>query len=509
METRRLQMLAELARLGSMRAVAEVTGATTSTVSQQIAALAQDMGTVLIEPDGRRVRLTPAGRRLAEHAVTILAAVEAARRDLSPDAQPSGTVRLAGSASTIRAQLLPIISTLSASYPRLHVLVREQEPPEALRLLAADEIDLAFVYDYNLAPFEPDPATVVTPLWTAPWGSASPTRPSLTRLSPPMPSPTRPSPPTPSPTPPPTPRRRPPLPDGRLDRQLARQRRRDRAAHPGVHGRFRAPLHAPGGQPRPRPGHDRGGPGVGCCPWACPRGPASACCPSPRPTWYSAPTRSPAVATTTGRRSGSSPTWSSARRRPHPAHRPPRPSRSLRPASPKGGLPVPSPVREHVLPGPAASEGPVDPGGTTAEGDAVVTSRASGSGPLIVVAAAVVWRARLLVVSKKAAPDVFYLPGGKPDGAEEPLEALARELDEELGVRPVEPRPFAEVEAVAALEGVPMRLTVFEAALDRPQRRGRVGGAAVDHRGERDIRLAPALSDHVLPLLRQRGALES
>ena len=44
----------------------------------------------LVEPDGRRVRLTPAGRRLAEHAVTILAAVEAARLDLDPGAEPAG-----------------------------------------------------------------------------------------------------------------------------------------------------------------------------------------------------------------------------------------------------------------------------------------------------------------------------------------------------------------------------------------------------------------------------------
>ncbi|WP_413803567.1 LysR family transcriptional regulator [Streptomyces iranensis] len=174
METRRLQMLAELARRGSMRAVAEATGTTTSTVSQQVAALAQDMGTALIEPHGRRVRLTPAGRRLAEHAVTILAAVEAARRDLSPDAPPTGTVRVAGFATAIRAQLLPIISNLSTSHPQLGILVREHEPAEALHLLANDEADLALTYDYNLAPAEPDPAVVITPLWTAPWGLGIP-----------------------------------------------------------------------------------------------------------------------------------------------------------------------------------------------------------------------------------------------------------------------------------------------------------------------------------------------
>ena len=60
METRRLELLVELSRLGSMRAVADVLGTTTSTVSQQIAVLAREMGTPLIEPTGRRVRLTPA-----------------------------------------------------------------------------------------------------------------------------------------------------------------------------------------------------------------------------------------------------------------------------------------------------------------------------------------------------------------------------------------------------------------------------------------------------------------
>ncbi len=53
-----------------------------------------------------------------------------------------------------------------------------------------------------------------------------------------------------------------------------------------------------------------------------------------------------------------------------------------------------------------------------------------------VVAAAVVEEGRLLVVSKRAAPDVFYLPGGKPEPGESAEETLARELDEELGVVP-------------------------------------------------------------------------
>jgi DNA-binding transcriptional LysR family regulator len=180
METRRLELLAELSRLGSMRAVADVLGTTTSTVSQQIAVLAREMGTPLIEPAGRRVRLTPAGRRLAEHAVTILAAVEAAQLDLGPRAEPNGALRVAGFATAIRAYLLPVITALAATHPRVRVLLREHEPAEALQLLATDEADLALVYDYNLAPAAADPAMHSAPLWTTRWGLGVPASESAT-----------------------------------------------------------------------------------------------------------------------------------------------------------------------------------------------------------------------------------------------------------------------------------------------------------------------------------------
>ena len=107
MDLRRLHLLLELSRLGSMRAVAETHRLTTSTVSQQIAALAREVRTPLVEPEGRRVRLTPAGHRLADHAVTILAAVDAAQLDLDPDAEPAGRLRIGGFATAIRTAVLP------------------------------------------------------------------------------------------------------------------------------------------------------------------------------------------------------------------------------------------------------------------------------------------------------------------------------------------------------------------------------------------------------------------
>jgi DNA-binding transcriptional LysR family regulator len=152
MDPRRLELLLELSRLGSMREVAETMHVTTSTVSQQLAALAREASTPLTEPDGRRVRLTPAGRRLAGHAATILAALEAARLDLDPTAEPAGVVRVAAYASAAREVLLPVARLLAADHPRVSLRIHEHEPAEAFALLAADETDLALIYDYNLAP---------------------------------------------------------------------------------------------------------------------------------------------------------------------------------------------------------------------------------------------------------------------------------------------------------------------------------------------------------------------
>src|ERR1043165_7411372 len=127
-DTRRLELLLELSRLGSMREVGEAMQVTTSTVSQQIAALSREAGTPLIEPEGRRVRLTPAGRRLAEHAVTILAALEAARLDLDPSAEPAGTLRVAGFGTAIRRSLMPVAAALAVDHPKVRIRIHEHEP---------------------------------------------------------------------------------------------------------------------------------------------------------------------------------------------------------------------------------------------------------------------------------------------------------------------------------------------------------------------------------------------
>jgi len=173
-DTRRLPYLVEFARHGSMRLVAEALGTSTSVVSQQIAALAREVGAALVEPAGRGSRLTPAGRRLAEHARTILAAVESAELDLDPHAEPRGVVRVAGFATAVRRAVMPTVTALATTHPQVALTIREYEPAEAHAMLVADQIDVALTYDYDLAPAAVDADMTAIPLWSADWGLAVP-----------------------------------------------------------------------------------------------------------------------------------------------------------------------------------------------------------------------------------------------------------------------------------------------------------------------------------------------
>ena len=126
---------------------------------------------------------------------------------------------------------------------------------------------------------------------------------------------------------------------------------------------------------------------------------------------------------------------------------------------------------------------------------------------LRVIAAAVLGSRGLLLVSKRAAPEVFYLPGGKPDPGEAPLDCLRRELREELGVGVDSARRFTEVRAPSALEGVEMWMSVFLTRLAGVPAPAAEIAALNWWPHEPGLRLAPAVRDCVIPRLRRSGRL--
>lgn len=130
-------------------------------------------------------------------------------------------------------------------------------------------------------------------------------------------------------------------------------------------------------------------------------------------------------------------------------------------------------------------------------------------GRLLVVAAAIVRSGRLLVVSKRSAPQVYFLPGGKPEAGEDDRATLVRELAEELGVYPQRMRHLLVVEDIAAVEQVAMRMVVFLAHISGEPVPAAELAAMTWTTGRDDIAslLAPAVKNHVVPELIGRQLL--
>ncbi|WP_197367002.1 LysR family transcriptional regulator, partial [Streptomyces clavuligerus] len=150
MDLRWIRVLVELADHGTLRAAADMTGYSTSAVSQQLAALQRSLGVALVEPVGRTLALTPAGRALLPHARTVLAALDTARGALAPDGPLIGRVRLAGYATSLAHHVIPAVTALRERHPGLTVTMQEREPSEVRGLLDRDEIDIGVVYDLSL-----------------------------------------------------------------------------------------------------------------------------------------------------------------------------------------------------------------------------------------------------------------------------------------------------------------------------------------------------------------------
>jgi DNA-binding transcriptional LysR family regulator len=82
MDVRHLELLRELADRGTLTGVAVATYRTPSAVSQQLRSAEREAGVPLVEAHGRGVRLTRAGRILAEGAVDVAEALARVQRDL-------------------------------------------------------------------------------------------------------------------------------------------------------------------------------------------------------------------------------------------------------------------------------------------------------------------------------------------------------------------------------------------------------------------------------------------
>ncbi|MFJ9682233.1 LysR family transcriptional regulator [Streptomyces sp. NPDC101194] len=146
----RLRTLDALARHGSVSGAAEGLHVTTSAVSQQMSKLEREVGQQLLAKNGRGVRLTDAGRLLADHAARILSQVELAQADIEAQrGEVVGEIRLSAFPTAARGLFPAALAALRADHPELRVFTRELEPEDGIRAVIRGDIDLAVVLDWS------------------------------------------------------------------------------------------------------------------------------------------------------------------------------------------------------------------------------------------------------------------------------------------------------------------------------------------------------------------------
>jgi molybdate transport repressor ModE-like protein len=174
----RLRVLVAVARTGSVTAAARALHYSQPSVSHHLARLEAETGAKLVQRAGRGVRLTEAGRKLAERGAEILGRLDAAETELAAHVGlRQGRVRMAAFPSALGTFVPAAATRLAAGHPGLELRLTEAEPPEAVRMLRAGHVDVAVIFRYDdsapeadgvrMRPLLDDPTYVVSAVSSA------------------------------------------------------------------------------------------------------------------------------------------------------------------------------------------------------------------------------------------------------------------------------------------------------------------------------------------------------
>jgi DNA-binding transcriptional LysR family regulator len=148
LDVTRLRVLVAVARYGSVTAAARALNYAQPSVSHHLARLEAETGVKLIQRAGRGIRLTDAGRLLAERGAEVIGRLDAAENELGAyTGLRAGRLRLAAFPSAL-GTIVPAAAAMLRGQPGIDLRLIEAEPPEALRMLRAGYVDVALVFRY-------------------------------------------------------------------------------------------------------------------------------------------------------------------------------------------------------------------------------------------------------------------------------------------------------------------------------------------------------------------------
>ncbi len=144
MDTDRLKIFLECARLKNFSRAAEVLHLSQPSISLHIRQLEDWCGTNLFQRRGRRVELTEAGQLLKQHAQRILTDLSMARQDVQELLNLGrGRLAVAGAGLPGTYMLPKALSIFKAVYPKLEIYMNFGASSQIEQLLQDDVVELA------------------------------------------------------------------------------------------------------------------------------------------------------------------------------------------------------------------------------------------------------------------------------------------------------------------------------------------------------------------------------
>ncbi|RWK44636.1 LysR family transcriptional regulator [Mesorhizobium sp.] len=121
MDLEDLRTFVEVADAGGVAPAARRLGLAKSIVSRRLTRLEEALGAQLLSRTTRGSALTEAGAAFREHAMRVVAELEAAQETLSPEGEVRGLLRIAAPLSFGITRLPPIFAELARRHPLLHL----------------------------------------------------------------------------------------------------------------------------------------------------------------------------------------------------------------------------------------------------------------------------------------------------------------------------------------------------------------------------------------------------
>ncbi len=172
-----LRSFCALVELGHFTRTAERLHMTQSGVSQHVRKLEEQLGTSLLDRQGKKFSLTEAGERLYIEARTIILDLENLEQSVNADPAFEGVVRLM-SPGSVGLKLYPLLLTLQQQHPKLVIDYRFAPNANIEKAIAASQADIGFMsqvstfVELSCQPISKEalllvtPATIIEPDWT-------------------------------------------------------------------------------------------------------------------------------------------------------------------------------------------------------------------------------------------------------------------------------------------------------------------------------------------------------